>query len=130
MGHIRVDLPNTNNKWVEFGLAHIDSFIIRVGFELTNVDTICTLTRLMDTNCHPYMRQGAATFRSCLWWIWRWRNEFIFQNLFLPIEKKMLRLKKILKRGGCAQFFLSSICILDGRMVGDSLHPIHGWLSL
>ena len=45
MGHIRVDLPNTNNKWVEFGLANIDMFIIRVGFGLANVDTIPTLTR-------------------------------------------------------------------------------------
>ena len=31
MVHIRVDPPITNNKWVGFGLA--------------NVDTICTLTR-------------------------------------------------------------------------------------
>ena len=45
MGHIRVDPPNTNNKWVEFGLANVDMFIIRVGFGLTNVDTIRTLTQ-------------------------------------------------------------------------------------
>ena len=45
MGYIRVDLLNTNNKWVEFGLANVDTFIIRVGFELTNVDTIRILTR-------------------------------------------------------------------------------------
>ena len=45
MGHIRVDLPNTNNKWVGFELANVDTFIIRVGFGLANVDTICTLTR-------------------------------------------------------------------------------------
>ena len=45
MGHIRIDLPNTNNKWVEFGLANVDTFIIRVVFGLTNVDTIRTLTR-------------------------------------------------------------------------------------
>ena len=45
MSHIRVNLPNTNNKWVEFGLANIDTFIIRVGFGLTNVDTISILTR-------------------------------------------------------------------------------------
>ena len=45
MGHIRVDLPNTNNKWVGFGLANVNTFIIRVGFGLTNVDTIRTLTR-------------------------------------------------------------------------------------
>ena len=45
MGHIHVDLPNTNNKWIEFGLANVDTFIIRVGFGLTNVDTIRTLTR-------------------------------------------------------------------------------------
>ena len=44
MGHIRVDLFNTNNKWVEFWLANVDTFIIRVGFELVNVDTIRTLT--------------------------------------------------------------------------------------
>ena len=44
MGHIRVDLPNTNNKWVWFGLANVDTFIIRVGFELANIDTIRTLT--------------------------------------------------------------------------------------
>ena len=45
MGHIRVDLPNTNNKWVGFGLADVDMFIIRVGFGLANVDTIDILTR-------------------------------------------------------------------------------------
>ena len=45
MGHIRVDSPNTNNKWVGFGLANVDTFIIRVGFGLVNVDTIRTLTR-------------------------------------------------------------------------------------
>ena len=45
MGHIRVDLPNTNNKWVGFGLATVDTFIIHVGFGLVNVNTIRTLTR-------------------------------------------------------------------------------------
>ena len=45
MGHIRIDLPNTNNKCVGFGLANVNTFIIRVGFGLTNVDTIRTLTR-------------------------------------------------------------------------------------
>ena len=45
MDHIRVDLPNMNNKWVGFGLANVDTFIIRVGFGLTNVDTIRILTR-------------------------------------------------------------------------------------
>ena len=45
MSNIRVDLPNTNNKWVGFGLANVDTFIIRVGFGLANVDTIRTLTR-------------------------------------------------------------------------------------
>ena len=45
MDHIRVDPPNTNNKWVEFELANVDTFIIRVGFGLANVDTIRTLTR-------------------------------------------------------------------------------------
>ena len=45
MGHIHVDTPNTNNKWVGFGLANVDMIIIRVGFGLANVDTIHTLTR-------------------------------------------------------------------------------------
>ena len=45
MGHIRVDLSNTNNKWVEFLLINVDTFIICVRFGLTNVDTIRTLTR-------------------------------------------------------------------------------------
>ena len=45
MSHIRVDLPNTNNKWIGFGLTNVDTFIIRVGFGLTNVDMIHTLTR-------------------------------------------------------------------------------------
>ena len=45
MNHIRVDLPNRNNKLVEFELANIDRFIIYIGFGLTNVDTIHTLTR-------------------------------------------------------------------------------------
>ena len=45
MGHIHVDPPNMNNKWVEFGLTNVNMFIIRVGFWLVNVDTICALTR-------------------------------------------------------------------------------------
>ena len=44
MGHIRVDLLNTNNKWVGFELANVDAFIIHIGFGLTNIDTIHTLT--------------------------------------------------------------------------------------
>ena len=45
MGQIRVDPHNTNNKWVGFGLANVDTFIIHVGFGLANVDKIRTLTR-------------------------------------------------------------------------------------
>ena len=45
MSHILVNLPNTNNKLVGFRLANIDMFIIRIGFELANVNTIHTLTR-------------------------------------------------------------------------------------
>ena len=45
MGHISVDLSNTNNKWVGFGLANVDTFIIRIGFGLANIDTIHILTQ-------------------------------------------------------------------------------------
>ena len=45
MGHIRVDLPNMNNKWVGFELANVDTFIIHVGFGLSNINTIRILTR-------------------------------------------------------------------------------------
>ena len=45
MGHIRVNLPNTNNKWVGFRLTNVDTFIIHVGFGLANVDMIHTLTQ-------------------------------------------------------------------------------------
>ena len=38
-------MPNTNNKWVEFVLMNVDTFIIRIEFELANVDMIHTLTR-------------------------------------------------------------------------------------
>ena len=66
MGHIRVDLPNTNNKWVGFGLVNVDTFIIRVGFGLTNVDTIRILTRHehdpIYTNSHPYSYGFEKTF--------------------------------------------------------------------
>ena len=45
MSHICVDLPNMNNKWIEFELANVDTFIIHVRFGLTNVDTIRILTQ-------------------------------------------------------------------------------------
>ena len=48
---IFVDLFNMNNKLIGFGLVNVDTFIIRVGFKLTNVDM--TRTRPIDTNCHP-----------------------------------------------------------------------------
>ena len=44
MDHICIDLPNTNNKWVVFGLANVDTFIICVRFKLVNIDTIRILT--------------------------------------------------------------------------------------
>ena len=47
MGHICVDMLNTNNKWVGFELANVDMFIIRVKFGLANVDTIRILTRFV-----------------------------------------------------------------------------------
>ena len=45
MGLIRIDMSNTNNKWVEFGLTNVDTFIIGIGFELANVNMIRILTR-------------------------------------------------------------------------------------
>ena len=60
MGHICVDLPNTNNKWVGFGLANVDTFIIHVEFGLADVDMFCTLTRPIDTNCHPYRNMSTS----------------------------------------------------------------------
>ena len=44
MSHIHINLSNTNNKWVEFELANINTFIIRIGFGLANVNTVHTLT--------------------------------------------------------------------------------------
>ena len=45
MGHIRIDPPNTNNKWVGFGLANVDTFIIHIRFGLANIDMIRILTQ-------------------------------------------------------------------------------------
>ena len=45
MGHICIDLPNTNNNQIKFEIANVNTFIIRVGFGLMNVDTIRILTR-------------------------------------------------------------------------------------
>ena len=45
MGHIRVNLSNMNNKWIEFELTNINTFIICIGFGLTNINIIDTLTR-------------------------------------------------------------------------------------
>ena len=46
MGHIRVKLPNKNNKWVKFRLVNIDIFIIHIRFELTNINMIHIFTRI------------------------------------------------------------------------------------
>ena len=45
MSYIRVDLSNINNKLVGFWLVNVDTFIIHVVFELTNINMIRTLTR-------------------------------------------------------------------------------------
>ena len=54
MSHIRINLPNTNNKWVEFGLANVNTFIIRVEFGLVNIDMIRTLTRHNTNMTHGH----------------------------------------------------------------------------
>ena len=66
MGHIRIDLPNTNNKWVGFGLANVDMFIIRVRFGLANVDTIRTLTR-HEHEHDPSTRIATPSYRCPIW---------------------------------------------------------------
>ena len=75
MGHIRVDPPNMNNKLVGFGLANVETFIIRVGFGLANVDTIRTLirykhnplTRIVTPSCRGWIYVvGIAQFISLL----------------------------------------------------------------
>ena len=43
----------TRNKWIMLEFANIDTFIIRVGFRLTNVDTIRTLTRPINMIATP-----------------------------------------------------------------------------
>ena len=43
MGYIHIDLPNKNNKWVEFELMNVDIFIIYIRFKLTNVNIIYIL---------------------------------------------------------------------------------------
>ena len=63
MGHIRVDLPNTNNKWVEFGLTNVDISIIRVRFGLSNIDTIRILIR------HEHDPSTQITIPNVIHWI-------------------------------------------------------------
>ena len=72
MGHIRVDLPNTNNKWVKFELANVDTFIICVGFGLENIDTISTLTR------HEHDQSTRIATSIC-----RSRQNFVFSKSFI-----------------------------------------------
>ena len=62
MGHILVDLSNTNNKLVGFGLANVDTFIIRVGFGLMNVDTI----RILIQHEHDSSTQIVTPNGKCL----------------------------------------------------------------
>ena len=51
MGHIRVDPPNTNNKWVGFGLANVNKWVIFVTFKF---NMFYTNNSLLLIN-HPYM---------------------------------------------------------------------------
>ena len=44
MGRILINLSNTNNKGIEFGLINIDTFIIRIKFGLMIIDTIRIFT--------------------------------------------------------------------------------------
>ena len=77
MVHIRVDLSNTNNKLIEFELANIDTFIIRVGFGLTNVDTIRTLTQ---NKHHPHQHKLSPL---------RWREKPKFRVSLFTIFKQL-----------------------------------------
>ena len=84
MGYIRVDLPNTNNKWIGFGLANVDMFIIHVGFGLTNVDTIRILTRYEHD---PSTRIATPNHVEL---------QFLFYNPNLTAVEQNLLLKSIL----------------------------------
>ena len=80
MGHIRVDLPNTNNKWVRFGLANVDTFIIHVGFGLANVDMIRTLTRHKQD---PLTRIATPNPRQ-------WRQKLVDKKLTCMLIRKII----------------------------------------
>ena len=67
-------MHNMNNKLVGFELANVNTFLIHIGFGLTNVDTIRTLTR----HEHDQSTQIATP-----------TNNIIQVTLFL-VEKKRL----------------------------------------
>ena len=85
MSYVRVDLPNTNNKWVGFGLANVDTFIIRVGFELANVDTIRTLTRIATPTIKYMLLICTLVTIRCInmWGLGKWSIKDI-GHLFSP----------------------------------------------
>ena len=83
MGHIRVDTPNTNNKWVGFGLA--------------NVDTIHTLTRhehdpltRIATPSYHGGKLGECEVLIVLNYI-----EKIKYHVFLPQENNTIMVEKV-----------------------------------
>ena len=68
-------MPNTNNKWVGYGSANVDTFIICVGFGLANVDTIRILTRhehdpsirIVTPNNNKYKKTNKKNSMNCSW---------------------------------------------------------------
>ena len=80
MGHIYIDMPNTDNKWVEFGLANVDIFIIRIGFGLMNINAIHILIRY---EYDLYTRIDTPRHRKVRW-------SFVF--LYLIMNKTFFNL--------------------------------------
>ena len=97
MNHIRVDLLNMNNTWVKFEIVNVDTFIIRVRFGLTNVDTIRILTR---HKYDPLTRITTPTSKqTCLYLKANCNKHRYFENTFPSFGNKNLKVVKKSKLG-------------------------------
>ena len=82
---------------------------------------------------HETIEPWKDCFPTCLWWIWRWRNEAIFNGKEIDLERKIYLVRNYTIEVHAA---FSNNCIVAGSMqrceitwVGWSI-PQHGWCAL
>ncbi|XVF62794.1 hypothetical protein PTKIN_Ptkin09bG0036900 [Pterospermum kingtungense] len=124
--HILRGCPKARKVWVE---------VLPVG-EIQTHQSLC-FDNWLQYNLLNSMKIAGFTnwpagFALIVWWLWKWRNAFVFNNERFSMEYKISFIKTQVMEIACA---LEKPCLFENRSVSTTIHirwkhPSTNWIAL